>query len=171
MYDRQWQNDIFEVNPISSFAINTTTSVDVSSPVDMVPELVMQSAESWPQESWPQRVNLTLLYPTSDNSNYYVALYFAEIDPLAQNETRVFDVVVNEGPSEDYYPNISVVSLAGGMYVGTELVNTNVTLNSSSGSLQLIPDADSQLGPILNALELFLLTPPAPNLTNVSDGK
>jgi hypothetical protein len=83
----------------------------------------------------------------------------------------VFDVVVNEGPSEDYYPNISVVSLAGGMYVGTELVNTNVTFISSSGSLQLIPDADSQLGPILNALELFLLTPPAPNLTNVSDGK
>jgi hypothetical protein len=27
------------------------------------------------------------------------------------------------------------------------------------------------LGPILNALELFVLTPPAPNLTFVSDGK
>jgi hypothetical protein len=166
VYDRQWQNDTQQVNPISSFAINTTTPVDVSSPVDMVPELVMQSAESW-----PQGLNLTLLYPTSDNSNYYVALYFAEIDPLAQNETRVFDIVVNQGPSEDYYPNISVVSLAGGMYVATELVDTNVTFTSSSGSLQLIPDADSQLGPILNALELFLLTPPAPNLTFVSDGK
>jgi len=57
------------------------------------------------------------------------------------------------------------------MYVATELVNTTVTLNSSSGSIQLIPDADSELGPILNALELFLLTPPAPNLTFVSDGK
>jgi hypothetical protein len=98
-----------------------------------------------------------------------VALYFAKIDPLAQNETRVFDIIVNQGPSEDYYPNISVVSLAGGMYVATELVDTNVTFTSSSGSLQLIPDADSQLGPILNALELFLLTPPAPNLTFVSD--
>jgi len=100
-----------------------------------------------------------------------VALYFAKIDPLAQNETRVFDIIVNQGPSEDYYPNISVVSLAGGMYVATELVNTNVTFNSNSGIIQLIPDADSQLGPIFNALELFVLTPPAPNLTFVLDGK
>jgi hypothetical protein len=122
-------------------------------------------------ESWPQGLNLTLLYSTSDNSIYYVALYFVKIDPLAQNKTRVFDIVVNQGPSEDYYPNISVVSLAGGMCVATELVNTTVTFNSSSGSIQLIPNADSQLGPILNALELFVLTPLAPNLTFVSDGK
>jgi hypothetical protein len=129
----------------------------------MVPELVMQSAESS-----GQGVYLALPNLTSDNSNYYVALYFAEIDPLAQNETRMFDIVVNQGPSEDYYPNTTV---PGGMYVATELVGTNVTLNSSSGNFQLSLDPDTELGPILNALEIFLLTPPAPNLTNVSDGK
>ncbi|CAK9861381.1 unnamed protein product [Sphagnum jensenii] len=166
VYDRQWQNDILEVNPISSFAINTTTPVDVSSPGDMVPELVMQSAESWPPG---QGLNLTLPYLTSDNNNFYVAFYFAEIDPLALNQTRVFDMVLNQGPSEVTDLNISVVSLAGGMYVATELVDTNVIFNSSSGSIELNPDPDSQLGPILNALELFLLTPPAPNLTLVSD--
>jgi hypothetical protein len=155
------------VNPISSFAINTTTPVNVSSPADMVPELVMQSAESWPRG---QALNLTLPYLTSDDNNYYVAFYFAEIDPLAHNQTRVFDVVLNQGPSEDSYFNISVVSLAGGMYMATGLVDTDITFNSS-GNIQLIPHADSQLGPILNALELFVLTPPAPNLTFVSDGK
>jgi hypothetical protein len=168
VYDRQWQTDIPQVNPISSFAINTTTPVNVLGPWDMVPELVMQSAESWPRG---QGLNLTLPYVTSDNSNYYVAFYFAEIDPLAQNQTRVFDMVLNQGPSEYYNRNISVVSLVGGMYMAIELAVTNVTFNSSSGSIQLIPHADSQLGPILNALELFLLTPPAPNLTFVSDGK
>ncbi len=168
MYDRQWQADLPPVNPISNFAINTTTPVDVSSPGDMVPELVMQSAESWPRA---QGLNLTLPYLASYNRNYYVAFYFAEIDPLALNQTRVFDLVLNQGPSEVTDRNISVVSLAGGMYIATELVDTNVTFNSSSGSIQLIPDADSQLGPILNALELFQLTPPAPNLTFVSDGK
>ncbi len=168
VYDRQWANDLPQVNPISSFAINTTTPVDVSGPLDMVPELVMQSAESWPRG---QGLNLTLPYVTSDNSNYYVAFYFAEIDPLAHNQTREFDIVLNQGPSEDYYLNISVVSLAGGMYMACEVVATNVIFNSSSGSIQLIPHADSQLGPILNALELFLLLPPAPNLTFVSDGK
>ncbi len=167
VYDREWQNDIQQVNPISSFAINTTTPVNVSSPRDMVPELVMQSAESWPRG---QGLNLTLPYLASFNRDYYVAFYFAEIDPLAQNQTRVFDMVLNQGPSEDYYLNISVVSLAGGMYMATELLGTNVTFNSS-GNIQLIPHADSQLGPILNALELFELTPPAPNLTFVSDGK
>ncbi|KAH8944918.1 hypothetical protein BDL97_12G012200 [Sphagnum fallax] len=165
VYDRQWANDLAQVNPISSFAINTTTPVNVSNPADMVPELVMQSAESWPRG---QGLNLTLPYLTSDNRNYYVAFYFAEIDPLALNQTRVFDLVLNQGPSEVTDLNISVVSLAGGMYIATELVGTNETFNSS-GNIQLIPHANSQLGPILNALELFQLMPPAPNLTFVSD--
>jgi hypothetical protein len=91
VYDRQRQSDIPQVNPISSFAINTTTPVNVSSPMYMVPELVMQSAESWPRG---QGLNLTLPYLTSNNSKYYVAFYFAEIDPLAQNQTRVFDLVL-----------------------------------------------------------------------------
>jgi hypothetical protein len=167
VYDRQWQNDLQQVNPISNFAINTTTPVDVSRPGDMVPELVMQSAESWPRA---QGLNLTLPYLASYNRNYYVAFYFAEIDPLALNQTRVFDLVLNQGPSEVTDLNISVVSLAGGMYIATELVGTNETFNSS-GNIQLIPHANSQLGPILNALELFQLMPPAPNLTFVSDGK
>ncbi len=108
MYDRQWQNDLQQVNPISNVAINTTTPVNVSSPGDMVPELVMQSAESWPLG---EGLNLTLSYLAS----YNLAFYFAEIDPLAHNQTRVFDMVLTQGPSEVSYPNISVVSLAGGM--------------------------------------------------------
>ncbi len=165
VYDRHWVTDIPQVNPISSFAINTTTPVVVFDCCDMVPELVMQSAESWPGG---QGLNLTL--PYSDD-NYYVGLHFAEIDPLAHNETRVFDMVMNQGPSEVSYLNISIVSMAGGMYTALEVSVTNVTFNSGSGSIKLIPHADSQLGPILNALELFALTPPAPNLTFVSDGK
>jgi hypothetical protein len=151
VYDRHWQSDIPQVNPISSFAINTTTPVNVPSPLKMVPELVMQSAESWPPG---QGLNLTLPYLTFDNSNYYVAFYFAEIDPLALNQTRVFDIVLNQGPSEVTDLNISVVSLAGGMYIATELAGANETFNSS-GNIQFIPHADSQLGPILNALEFF----------------
>jgi hypothetical protein len=167
VYDRLWETNISQVNPISSFAINTTTPVTVSGTDDMVPELVMQSAESWPRG---QGLTLTLPYLTSYNRDYYVAFYFAEIDPLAQNQTRVFDLVLNQGPSEEYYLNISVVSLAGGMYTAWEVVGSNVSFNSS-GNIELIPHADSQLGPILNALELFFLLPPAPNLTFVSDGK
>jgi hypothetical protein len=130
----------------------------------MVPELVMQSAESWPRG---QGLNLTLPYLTSNNSKYYVAFYFAEIDPLAQNQTRVFDLVLNQqGPVEYLYSNISVVSQGRGMYTALVVLGPNVSLDSS-GNMKLIPHADSQLGPILNALELFHLTAPAPNLTFV----
>jgi hypothetical protein len=132
----------------------------------MVPELVMQSADSWPQG---QGLNLTTsgIIPPMSNTNCYVLFYFAEIDPLARNETRVFDLILNQGPSQISYFNISVVSLSGGMYIASELV-FNVTSNNAL-TIQLLPHPDSHLGPILNALELFVLTLPAPNRTLVSD--
>jgi hypothetical protein len=101
------------------------------------------------------------------NANYYVLLYFAEIDPVALNETRVFDLILNQ---EVTVPNISVMSSSGGMYITTEMV-FEVNFNST-GTIQLLPHPDSQLGPILNALELFVFIsmPPAPNATFVSDG-
>jgi hypothetical protein len=135
----------------------------------MVPELVMQSAESWPPG---QGLNLTLPYLTSNYSDYYVTFYFAEIDPLALNQTRVFDMVLNVGPSDGSPTDtsISVKLLAGGMYMAWEDLNY-ITNSNNRVNFQLIPRADSQLGPILNAVELFYVTPPTPNLTKVSDGK
>ncbi|CAM6031767.1 unnamed protein product [Sphagnum compactum] len=165
VYDRQWQNDIQAVNPNSNFAVSTNTVVDVHVPGDDVPELVMQSADSWPQG---QALNLTTSYisPSMSNANYWVLFYFAEIDPVALNETRVFDLILNQ---EVTFPNISVMSISGGMYITTEMV-FEVKFNST-GTIQLLPHPDSQLGPILNALELFVVIspPPAPNATFVSD--
>jgi len=147
--------------------MNTTTPVNVLKSEDMVPELVMQSAESWPQG---QGLNLTLPYLTSYSGEYCVSFYFAEIDPLAQNQTRVFDMFLNLELYETYYGS-DYYNLSGyaGMYVTIEQPYRYQFFNSS-GRFQLIPHADSQLGPILNALELFLSTPPAPNVTFVSDG-
>jgi len=166
MYDRLWQNDIQAVNPNSNFAISTNTVVDVQTPGDDVPELVMQSADSWPQG---QALNLTTSYisPSMSNANYWVLFYFAEIDPVALNKTRVFDLILNQ---EVRSPNISVMSISGGMYIKTEL-GFEVNFNST-GTIQLLPHPDSQLGPILNALDLFVVIsmPPAPNPTFDSDG-
>ncbi len=165
MYDRQWQNDIQAVNPNSNFAISTNTSVDVST-LDAVPELVMQSADSYPQG---QALDLTTSYisPSMSNAHYFILFYFAEINPVALNETRVFDLIVTQQTDA---PNVSVTSLSGGMYSATyEWALVSLT---SPQTIQLVPHPDSQLGPILNALELFVVisAPPAPNLTFVSDG-
>ncbi|CAM6080177.1 unnamed protein product [Sphagnum tenellum] len=164
-YDREWRNDIEAVNPNSTFAISTNTVVDVQNPGWNVPELVMQSADSWPQG---QALNLTTSYisPSMSNANYWVLFYFAEIVPVALNETRVFNLILNQ---EVISPNISIMSLSGGMYTTTEMVfNTSFT---STGTIQLVPHPDSQLGPILNALELFVVVsvPPEPNPTFISD--
>jgi len=153
------------VNPNSNFAFSTNTAVDVQT-AEHPPELVMQSADSWPQG---QALNLTTSYisPSMSNANYWVLFYFAEIDPVALNETRVFDLILNQ---EVMVPNISVMSITGGMYITKEIV-LEVNFNST-GTIQLLPHPDSQLGPILNALELFVVIsmPPAPNPIFVSDG-
>ncbi len=166
MYDREWRNDIEAVNPNSTFAISTNTVVDVQTSGGNVPELVMQSADSCPQG---QALNLTTSYISPSMSNpmyYYVSFYFAEIDPVALNETRVFDMILNQNVVA---LDISVMSPSSGMYNTTEMVFVGF---NSTVTIQLVPHPDSQLGPILNALELFVVISALPerNPTSVSDG-
>jgi hypothetical protein len=56
------------------------------------------------------------------------------------------------------------------MYSTLEIILSNVTLNNTAKLVQLIPHADSALGPILNAYELFDWTSTSA-LTFPSDGK
>jgi hypothetical protein len=150
--------------------INTTNAVVVStaSDVDMVPELAMQTAYEWAPGTG---FNFTFASLGSEITvrNYYVALYFAEIDPRAtnKNESRIFDLFLNDQLT---VPNISVAALAGGMYSTLEISVKNVTF-SSTGTIQLIPHVGSTLGAILNAYEIYLLAEPVPLLTAASDGK
>ncbi|CAN5973526.1 unnamed protein product [Sphagnum jensenii] len=169
-YDRQWfSRDVFQgaVDPNASI-INTTNAVVVStaSDVDMVPELAMQTAYEWAPGTG---FNFTFASFESDITvrNYYVALYFAEIDPRAanKNESRIFDLFLN---GQLAVPNISVAALAGGMYSTLEISVKNVTF-SSTGTIQLIPHVNSTLGAILNAYEIYLLTEPVPLRTAAAD--
>jgi hypothetical protein len=84
--------------------------------------------------------------------------YFAEIDPQAVNQSRVFDMVLNNNTALGF-ANVSVTNLAGGMYVTTELLYANFTSNNT-GLLRFIPHLNSALGPIFNAYEMFLLSGP-----------
>lgn len=169
-YDREWfSRDVLQgaTDPNASI-INTTNAVAVStaSDVDVVPELAMQTAYEWAPGTG---FNFTFASFGSDLTvrNYYVALYFAEIDPRAanKNESRIFDLFLN---GQLTVPNISVAALAGGMYSTLEISVKNVTF-SSTGTIQLIPHVDSTLGAILNAYEIYLLAEPVPLLTAAAD--
>lgn len=156
------------IDPNASI-INTTNAVVVStaSDVDVVPELAMQTAYEWAPGTG---FNFSFASFGSGLAarNYYVALYFAEIDPRAanKNESRIFDLFFN---GQLTVPNISVAALAGGMYSTLEISVKNVTF-SSTGTIELIPHLDSTLGAILNAYEIYLLAEPVPLRTAAGDG-
>jgi hypothetical protein len=145
-------------------AINTTSVFVDFNHWNKVPEIVMQTADSWPKG---QSVTITTSFLPDNNNNYYIAFDFAEISPEAENQSRSFSLALN---GQTVTNNIFVANLAGGMYVALELYYYDFLLNST-GTMKLNPDATSQLGPILNALELFVLTDPAPNRTFLADGK
>ncbi|CAK9258928.1 unnamed protein product, partial [Sphagnum jensenii] len=151
IYDRQWFSSRQENNAIST-AISTTQPINVSSSSNKVPAKVMQTAETYARGQ-TLTLNMTHVGLEFSNRDYYLAFYFAEIDPQAVNQSRIFDLYVNE---QLEFANISVLQLSGGlMYSTLEIIVSNVTLNNTAKLIQLIPHADSALGPILNAYELF----------------
>jgi hypothetical protein len=164
-YDRTWQNNIPGVNPNSTqLAINTTSSVVVDfNHWNKVPEIVMQTADSWPKG---ESVTITTSFLPDYNKNYYIAFDFAEISPQAESQSRIFSLALN---GKTVWNSINV-ALDRGMYMADEYYFDDIMLNST-GSFELSADPTSQLGPILNALELFVLTDPAPNRTFPTDGK
>ncbi len=127
----------------------------------------MQTAETYARGQ-TLTLNMTDVVLGFSNMDCYLAFYFAEIDPQAVNQSRIFDLYVNE---QLEFANISVLQLSGGlMYSTLEIIVGNITLSNTAKLVQLIPHANSALGPILNAYELFDWTS-MPSLTFPSDGK
>jgi hypothetical protein len=135
--------------------------------MDMVPEIVMQNVASWPIYDLSYSMRVSGL--GSSSVACYLALYFAEIDPRAVNQSRVFDFIVN-GELSLGEANISIVNLAGGLYRAYEIQKTHVMLNDTS-TIQLVHHTDSVLGPILNGVELFHLTANVGLRTFAADGE
>lgn len=106
---------------------------------------------------WPPGTtgSLSLTDLTPKNNIFYLATYFAEIDPLAQNESRIFDLVLN---GKITYANDSVKNeISPGqvvLYAAFEVAGTELVLNSSS-TLTFVPHPNSTLGPFLGASEIY----------------
>ncbi len=167
-YDRLWSPAFtvgFEVTEATS--ITTTSPVNVSGTMDMVPEIVMQNAANW--STYDLSYQATSIGLGSSSVACYLALYFAEIDPRAVNESRVFDFVVN-GELSLGEANISIVNLTGGLYRAYEIQKTHAMLNDTS-TIELVRHTDSVLGPILNGVELFQLTGKVGLRTFAADGE
>ncbi len=165
-YDRLW-SPAFSKGFDETAYINTTSLVNVSGTIDMVPEIVMQNVAYWPTYNLSYSPTASGL--GSSSVPCYLALYFAEIDPRAVNESRVFDFVVNREISLGE-ANISIVNITGGVYRAYEIQKTHVMLNDTS-TIELVRHTDSILGPILNGVELFQLTGKVGFRTFAADGE
>ncbi|KAH9558505.1 hypothetical protein CY35_06G012500 [Sphagnum magellanicum] len=150
-YDRLW---LGATNPTAT-AINTSITISTTAgggPTDRAPGLVLQTAEVWPPGTTG---SLSLTDLTPNNSVFYLAAYFAEIDPRAQNESRIFDLVLNgvityadASVKDKIIPNEVV------LYAAFEVAGTELLLNSSS-TLTFVPHPNSTLGPFLGASEIY----------------
>ncbi|KAJ7528777.1 hypothetical protein O6H91_15G019400 [Diphasiastrum complanatum] len=150
-YDRIWESD---------YGLKTTyLTLSTRNPVingrtgDIPPSFVMQTAKTTIDAT-------TLMYyqfllPQVKQS-YYIALYFAEIQSLGANETRIFDIYYynNLLSSNLYYSSLDVASLALGSFATVEIyANNSILLGTLNFSF--VPGQHSTLGPILNAAEVL----------------
>lgn len=89
----------------------------------------------------------------SGGYDYIVYMWFAEIDPQAVTKTRKFQV----GVDNLMQLPINIANVTGGLYTAYEYGYTSVNLTSTS-ILTFVATADSDLGPILNGIEVYLIS-------------
>lgn len=125
--------------------INTTKYIDTNTR-EYPPVKVMQTAVVGTMERLSYRLNLED-FPA--NARAYA--YFAEIQDLAENETRKFKI---EQPYTDYSNAVvNIEENANGSYTLYEPSYMNVTLDFVL-SFSFVATSDSSRGPLLNAIEI-----------------
>lgn len=151
-YDRIWESDqVKRPNFLVGVApgterINTTKNVDVNTR-EYPPVKVMQTAVVGTEGNLSYRLTLED-FPA--NARAYA--YFAEIEDLADNESRKFRM---ERPYVPDYSNavVNIAENANGTYKLYEPSYMNVTLDFVL-SFSFVKTPDSTKGPILNAIEI-----------------
>ena len=144
-YDRTWYAYGTEA---PKRVINTTQTVSLGKSRDQAPVAVLQTAQYWLKSE-----TFNFSFNVSGGNQYIVYMWFAEIDPQAVNKTRKFQA----GIDSKMQPPINIVNVTGGMYLAYEYGYTGVNLTSTS-ILTLAATADSDLGPILNGIEVYLIS-------------
>ncbi|XP_057966979.1 probable LRR receptor-like serine/threonine-protein kinase At4g29180 isoform X2 [Malania oleifera] len=140
-YDRIW-------SPWSSPAwenISSTLAVDTSGNGYAVPREVITSAVR------PRNGNesLTLSWNTSDpNSQFYIYMYFAELEQLQKNQSRIFNISWNGSPLlGPFTPH----------YLYATCLSNSKPLVGREHQISLHKTGDSTLPPILNGVEIYMV--------------
>jgi hypothetical protein len=163
-YDRIWQK-FGEVAAWTSIKTNATIDVSNTSSFDKPTEILQNAATpangtridiTWSSDSF---IN------NNSNTSYLLMLYFAELERLLSNETRQFDILVDNATwsgSKGFTPK----------YLSAEVLKRTVQQGSDSDQhlVSLVATPDSTLAPILNAFEIYSVKPMTEVATNDVDG-
>ncbi|KAG9142343.1 hypothetical protein Leryth_016825 [Lithospermum erythrorhizon] len=139
-YDRFWT------------ASNLTDTIQLSTERPIVsntfapPQLVMSTALT-PTNTSDGRLRIS--WVTNITDKFFLYLHFAELELLAPNQSRTFDIIINGLP---WYRGFTPTYLSTNTIFDTEPLPSNTT-----NEVELVKTANSTLLPLLNAIELYTL--------------
>ncbi|ESW22558.1 hypothetical protein PHAVU_005G163100 [Phaseolus vulgaris] len=142
VYDRYWSYDD-NINDWKQLSVSISADA-LEQNVYKPPAIVMSTAVTPSNVSAPLEVINWM--PDDPTDKFYVYMYFMEIQELATNQTREFNIVEN---GKQVYSKFSPKNL---------LATTLFSLSASSGDeiiYSLVKTKNSTLPPIINALEIY----------------
>ncbi|KAJ0262192.1 Leucine-rich repeat protein kinase family protein [Hirschfeldia incana] len=152
-YDRIWESDLLKkANYLVDVAagtmrVSTTSPIENGAVMEKPPQKVMQTAVVGTNGSLTYRMNLEG-FP----GNGWAVTYFAEIEDLAEDESRKFRLILPDHP--DYSKSIvDVKENTQRAYKVYEPGYKNISLPYVL-NFRFAKTADSSRGPILNAMEI-----------------
>ncbi|XP_062024336.1 LRR receptor-like serine/threonine-protein kinase IOS1 [Rosa rugosa] len=137
-----------------------STSLTVDSLIHndyQVPSIVMSTAGTAMNSSTPMYIGWN---PPDATSEYYVYMHFAEIQKLKANESRSFNITLND--KLFYGPLVP-------SYLSTITIYSPAALTGGNFTFSLFKTENSTLPPILNAMEYFRVIDFSQSETNQDD--
>ncbi|XP_050119794.1 probable LRR receptor-like serine/threonine-protein kinase At4g29180 isoform X9 [Malus sylvestris] len=139
VYDRIWSRH----SSPSWDPVSTSSSITTYENGYRVPLEVIRTAATPQNASEP----LDLYWNTTDmNAQFYVFMYFAEVEKLGKNQSRKFNISLNGSPLfGPFTPR----------YLQADVISNSRVLVGKDHEISLHKTEDSSLPPILNAVEVF----------------
>uniref|UniRef100_A0A1U8AYE4 Probable leucine-rich repeat receptor-like protein kinase At2g28990 n=1 Tax=Nelumbo nucifera TaxID=4432 RepID=A0A1U8AYE4_NELNU len=137
-FDRYWEGELGEsLLPIS---VGSETRILDTGLLEKPPQSVLRTAAA------PRKSSQIVLLNYTYSTELYINTYFTELSQLNSSQKRSFTVYMNdESISNPIIPP----------YQSALKISFNISFNSSSTVLSLVPTRDSTLPPIINAMEVF----------------
>ncbi|KAF7813903.1 putative LRR receptor-like serine/threonine-protein kinase [Senna tora] len=142
IYDRIWS----PYNSSSWDSVNTSSAINGNDNGYRAPFEVIRSAATPINNSAPLEFSWTTNDP---NSKFYVYLYFAEVEKLEKKQLRKFNISWNGSP---------LLGPIVPSYLFATVVSNSKSLAGKEHQISIYRTQDSTFPPILNAVEIYVVT-------------